>query len=49
MIDMNTDKPHYMERPATVAGFRPSITSQVEVSRSFDECSDLTHGEYTVM
>ena len=35
-----------MERPATVAGFRPSTTSQVEMSRSIDECSDLTHGEY---
>lgn len=48
MVGTSTDRcqlSHYMERPATVAGFRPSITSQVEVSKSIDECSDLTHGE----
>jgi len=50
MTNASTDWTHHMERPierpATVAGFRPINTSQVEVSKSFDECSDLTHGEY---
>ena len=33
-----------LERPATVAGFWPSTSSQVNVSKSVDESSDLTHG-----
>ena len=46
MTGTSSDRTHHMERPATVAGFRPSITSQVEVSKSVEEWSDLTHGEY---
>lgn len=46
MTGTSSERTHHMERPATVAGFRPNITSQVEVSKSIDEWSDLTHGEY---
>ena len=34
-----------LERPATVAGFRPNTSSQVSVSKSVDESSELTHGK----
>ena len=46
MTGTSSDRIHHTERPAVVAGFRPSITSQVKVSKSVDEWSDLTHGEY---
>lgn len=46
IISTSTDRTHHMDGPATVADFRPTITSQVEVSKSVDEWSDLTHGEY---
>jgi len=37
-----------LERPATVAGFRPSTSSQVNVSKSVDESSELTQGKVIV-
>ena len=46
MTGTSSDRIHHTERPAVVAGFRPSITSQVKVSKLVDEWSDLTHGEY---
>ena len=46
MTGTSSDRIHHTERPAVVAGFRPSITSPVKVSKSVDEWSDLTHGEY---